>query len=132
MTTPLNFQFAVRPIRSSLPHLRWLACLLAVLLLFGQQGALRHALSHRSEGSAEIGATLQLAGKAAERSSQAGQEHAACLQCAAFAALAAALPVLLVFRLRSARRWHFSHVGERVGTPVFPIAVRSRDPPLGL
>jgi hypothetical protein len=76
---------------------------------------------------------LQPAGKtAAERSGNpAGQEHA-CLQCAAFAALAAALPVLVVLRLRTTRRWHFPHVGVWAGTPVFPVAVCSRDPPFGL
>ncbi|MFP3890404.1 DUF2946 family protein [uncultured Ralstonia sp.] len=123
----------MRSFRASFLHLRWLACLLAVLLLFGQQGALRHALSHWSEGGSEIGAALQPAGKtAAERSGNpAGQEHA-CLQCAAFAALAAALPVLVVLRLRTTRRWHFPHVGVWAGTPVFPVAVCSRDPPFGL
>jgi hypothetical protein len=102
----------VRSFRASFLHLRWLACLLAVLLLFGQQGALRHALSHWSEGGSEIGAALQPAGKTA--------------------ALAAALPVLVVLRLRTTRRWHFPHVGVWAGTPVFPVAVCSRDPPFGL
>ncbi|WP_055325939.1 hypothetical protein [Ralstonia solanacearum] len=115
------------------PHLRWLACLLAVLLLFGQQGALRHALSHLSDGSeggTEIGAAP--AGRAAERTGQTGAEHAACLQCAAFAVLAAALPVLAIFRLRNARRWHFPSVGQGACALVFPVPVRSRDPPRGL
>ncbi len=127
----------MRPFRSLFPHLRWLACLLAVLLLFGQQGALRHALSHLphgSEGGTEIGAQIGTApaGKAAERTGQAGTEHAACLQCAAFAVLAAALPVLAIFRLRNARRWHFPSVGQGACALVFPVPVRSRDPPRGL
>jgi hypothetical protein len=121
----------VRAFRSSFSHLRWLACLLAVLLLFGQQGALRHALSHWSEGtSAELSVAATPAGT--ERGSQPAQEHAACLQCAAFAALAAALPMLLVLRLRSTRRWHFPHIGFRAAAPVFPVAVCSRDPPFCL
>ncbi|ALF88982.1 hypothetical protein RSUY_26610 [Ralstonia solanacearum] len=127
----------MRPFRSLFPHLRWLACLLAVLLLFGQQGALRHALSHLphgSEGGTEIGAQIGTApaGKSAERTGQAGAEHAACLQCAAFAVLAAALPVLAIFRLRNARRWHFPSVGQGACALVFPVPVRSRDPPRGL
>lgn len=126
----------MRPLRSLFPHLRWLACLLAVLLLFGQQGALRHALSHLphgSEGDTEIGAQIGAApaGKA-ERTGQTGTEHAACLQCAAFAVLAAALPVLAIFRLRNARRWHFPLVGQGACALVFPVPVRSRDPPCGL
>ncbi|CAH0442690.1 hypothetical protein LMG9673_03505 [Ralstonia pseudosolanacearum] len=123
----------MRPFRSLFPHLRWLACLLAVLLLFGQQGALRHALSHLSDGrGAEISTTRAPAGKAAERAGHAGTEHAACLQCAAFAALAAALPVLAIFRLRNTRRWHFPSVGPGACALVFPVPVRSRDPPFSL
>ncbi len=127
----------MHPFRSLFPHLRWLACLLAVLLLFGQQGALRHALSHLSDGSeggTEIGAQIGAApaGKAAERTGQTGTEHAACLQCAAFAVLAAALPVLAIFRLRNARRWHFPSVAQGACALVFPVPVRSRDPPRGL
>ncbi len=127
----------MHPFRSLFPHLRWLACLLAVLLLFGQQGALRHALSHLSDGSeggTEIGAQIGAApaGRAAERTGQTGAEHAACLQCAAFAVLAAALPVLAIFRLRNARRWHFPSVGQGACALVFPVPVRSRDPPRGL
>ncbi|AXV77859.1 MULTISPECIES: hypothetical protein [Ralstonia solanacearum species complex] len=125
----------MRLFRSSFPHLRWLACLLAVLLLFGQQGALRHALSHfphGSEGGTEISAARVPAGKAGERASHTGTEHAACLQCAAFAALAAALPMLAIFRLRNTRRWHFPSVGPGACALVFPVPVRSRDPPFGL
>lgn len=124
----------MRSFRPSFLHLRWLACLLAVLLLFGQQGALRHALSHLQDGSEGTFAELSIAAKAAstERSSQPAPEHAACLQCAAFAALAAALPVLLVLRLAQARRWHFPHVGFRAGAPVSPVPVCSRDPPFPL
>ncbi|MGD7478145.1 hypothetical protein ACQCQL_24190, partial [Ralstonia pseudosolanacearum] len=59
-------------------------------------------------------------------------EHAACLQCAAFAALAAALPVLAIFRLRNTRRWHFPSVGAGACALVFPVPVRSRDPPFSL
>ncbi|MGD7386630.1 hypothetical protein ACQCQX_24175, partial [Ralstonia pseudosolanacearum] len=62
----------------------------------------------------------------------AGTEHAACLQCAAFAALAAALPVLAIFRLRNTRRWHFPSVGAGACALVFPVPVRSRDPPFSL
>ncbi|KHK49560.1 hypothetical protein PI87_25315 [Ralstonia sp. A12] len=121
----------VRAFRSSFLHLRWLSCLLVVLLLFGQQGALRHALSHwNEEAPAELSVTAKPAGT--ERGSQPAQEHAACLQCAAFAALAAALPMVLVLRLRSTRRWHFPHIGFRAAAPVFPVAVCSRDPPFGL
>ena len=120
----------VRSFRSSFLHLRWLACLLAVLLLFGQQGALRHALSHWGETPLGPSVTAKSAG--AERSNQSAQEHAACLQCAAFAALAAALPVLLLLRLRSTRRWHFPHFGFRAVAPVFSVAVCSRDPPVSL
>jgi hypothetical protein len=121
----------VRLFRSSLLHPRWLACLLTVLLLFGQQGALRHALSHWNEGTvAELGATAKPA-SGAERS-QPVQEHAACLQCAAFAALAAALPMVVALRLSHTRRWHFPHVGFHAAAPVFPVAVRSRDPPFCL
>lgn len=120
----------LRSFRSSFLHLRWLACLLAVLLLFGQQGALRHALSHWNEGdSTEFSATANAVG--AERGKPV-QEHTACLQCAAFAALAAALPMLLALRLRSTRRWHFPHIGFHAGAPVFPVAVCSRDPPFRL
>ncbi|WP_296223798.1 hypothetical protein [Ralstonia sp. UBA689] len=129
----LRLPLTVRSFRSPFLHLRWLACLLAALLLFGQQGALRHALSHIqdwSEGApAELSATTKPAG--AERS-QPVQEHAACLQCAAFAALAAALPMLVALRLRSTRRWHFPHIGFHAGAPVFPVAVCSRDPPFRL
>jgi hypothetical protein len=121
----------LRSFRSSFLHPRWLACLLAVFLLFGQQGALRHALSHWGEETPlELSVTANSAG--AERSNQPAQEHAACLQCAAFAALAAALPALLLLRLRSTRRWHFPHVGFRAAAPVFPVAVCSRDPPFCL
>ncbi len=124
----------MRLFRSLFPHLRWLACLLAVLLLFGQQGALRHALSHLPDGrgGAEISAARAPAGKAAERAGHAGTEHAACLQCAAFAAFAAALPVLAIFRLRNTRRWHFPSVGAGACALVFPVPVRSRDPPFSL
>ena len=109
----------MRAFRSSFSHLRWLACLLAALLLFGQQGALRHALSHWGEETPlELSVTANSAG--------------AGLQCAAFAALAAALPALLLLRLRSTRRWHFPHVGFRAAAPVFPVAVCSRDPPFCL
>jgi len=128
----------VRSFRSSFLHLRWLACLLTVFLLFGQQGALRHALSHWSELSEGTAVVLSTAVSAvaakptgAERS-QPAQEHAACLQCAAFAALAAALPMLVVLRLRSTRRWHFPRIGFHAGAPVFPVAVCSRDPPICL
>ena len=121
----------MRPFRSSFLHLRWLACLLAVLLLFGQQGALRHALSHWGEWRAGASVEFNAAAKpaSAERGSQPAQEHAACLQCAAFAMLAAALPVLMALRLSHTRRWHFPHVRFRAATPVFPVAVCSRDPP---
>ncbi len=125
----------MRLFRSSFPHLRWLACLLAVLLLFGQQGALRHALSHLQqggEGGTEIGVARAPAGKAAERAGHTGTEHAACLQCAAFAALAVALPVLAIFRLRNTRRWHFPSVRSGACALVFPVPVRSRDPPFSL
>lgn len=127
----------MRSFRSSFLHLRWLACLLTVFLLFGQQGALRHALSHWSEWSEGTAIELSVASAAAvtpagtERS-QPAQEHAACLQCAAFAALAAALPMLVALRLRSTRRWHFPHIGFQAGAPVFPVAVCSRDPPICL
>lgn len=125
----------MRSFRSSFLHLRWLACLLTVFLLFGQQGAMRHALSHWSEPSertaVELSATISAKSIGTERS-QPAQEHAACLQCAAFAALAAALPMLVVLRLRSTRRWHFPHVDLHAGAPVFPVAVCSRDPPLCL
>ena len=120
----------VRSFRSSFLHLRWLACLLTVFLLFGQQGALRHALSHWSEEAAvEFSATAKPAGAGR---SQPAQEHAACLQCAAFAALAAALPMLVALRLRSTRRWHFPQIGFHASAPVFPVAVCSRDPPICL
>lgn len=132
----------LRSFRSSFLHLRWLACLLTVFLLFGQQGALRHALSHWSElsegtavelGAAAVSAVSAVAAKptGAERS-QPVQEHAACLQCAAFAALAAALPMLVVLRLRSTQRWRFPRIGFHAGAPVFPVAVCSRDPPFCL
>lgn len=123
----------VRSFRSSFLHLRWLACLLTVFLLFGQQGALRHALSHWSEPSEATAVEFSAAAKpaGAERS-QPAQEHAACLQCAAFAALAAALPMLVVLRLRSTRRWHFPRIDLHAGAPVFPVAVCSRDPPFCL
>ena len=127
----------MRPFRSSFLHLRWLACLLAVLLLFGQQGALRHALSHWgewSEGAAvELSAGRSPAVKSAgSERTQPAQEHAACLQCAAFAALAAALPVLMALRLSHTRRWHFPHVRFHAAAPVFAVAVCSRDPPFHL
>ncbi|MCO5401557.1 hypothetical protein [Ralstonia soli] len=125
----------MRSFRSSFLHLRWLACLLTVFLLFGQQGAMHHALSHWNElgeGTAvEFRATSGAKPAGAERS-QPAQEHAACMQCAAFAALAAALPMLVVLRLRSTRRWHFPHVDLHAGAPVFPVAVCSRDPPFSL
>jgi len=125
-----NLDSFERSHRASFLQLRWLACLLAVLL-FGQQGALRHALAHWSE---ETPAEFSVAAKpvGAERSSQPAREHASCLQCAAFAALAAALPMLVVLRLRSTRHWHFPQVGFHAGAPVFPVAVCSRDPPFGL
>ncbi|CAJ0810195.1 hypothetical protein LMG19087_00697 [Ralstonia wenshanensis] len=131
----LHLRPTLRSFRSSFLHLRWLACLLAVFLLFGQQGALRHALSHwseLSEGTAlqfNAAATAKPAG--AERS-QPAQEHAACLQCAAYAALAAALPMLVSLRLAHTRRWHFPRIGFHAGAPVFPVAVCSRDPPFRL
>jgi len=127
----------VRSFRSSFLHLRWLACLLTVFLLFGQQGALQHALSHWgewTEGTAiELGAVSVAAVKpdGTQRSPPA-QEHAACLQCAAFAALAAALPMVVALRLAHARRWHFPRIDLHAGAPVFPVAVCSRDPPVCL
>ncbi len=130
----------MRSFRSSFLHLRWLACLLTVLLLFGQQGALRHALSHWAEWSegavvalsAGNAGSISAAKPAGAERTQPAQEHAACLQCAAFAALAAALPVLMVLRLSHTRRWHFPHVRFHAAAPVFPVAVCSRDPPFRL
>ncbi|WP_316658518.1 hypothetical protein [Ralstonia condita] len=118
----------MRPYRSSLLHPRWLACLLTVLLLFGQQGALRHTLSHWSE-EASVGQPVTARPGAGSERSQPVQEHAACLQCAAFAALAAALPMVVALRLSHTRRWHFPHIGFHAAAPVFPVAVCSRDPP---
>lgn len=125
----------MRSFRSSFLHLRWLACLLTVFLLFGQQGAMRHALSHWSEWTE--GAAVELSVAAAAKSagaerSQPAQEHTACLQCAAYAALAAALPMLLALCLAHTRRWHFPRIGFHAGAPVFPVAVCSRDPPFCL
>ncbi|CAJ0788425.1 MULTISPECIES: hypothetical protein [Ralstonia] len=125
----------LRSFRSSLLHLRWLACLLTVFLLFGQQGALRHALSHwseLSEGTAVEFNAAATAKPAGAQRSQPAQEHAACLQCAAYAALAAALPMLVALRLAHTRRWHFPRIGFHAGAPVFPVAVCSRDPPFRL
>lgn len=123
----------MRSFRSSFLQLRWLACLLAVFLLFGQQGALRHALSHIQHGSE--GAAIKLSATAAKPSGterSPAQEHAVCLQCAAFAALAAALPMLVALGLAHTRRWHFPRIGFRAGAPVFRVAVCSRDPPICL
>ncbi|MCO5411425.1 hypothetical protein [Ralstonia mojiangensis] len=125
----------LRSFRSSFLHLRWLACLLTVFLLFGQQGALRHALSHwseLSEGTAAVFNAAATAKPAGAERSQPAQEHAACLQCAAYAALAATLPMLVALRLAHTRRWHFPHIGFHACAPVFPVAVCSRDPPFRL
>ena len=130
---PASASLTVRSFRSSFLQLRWLVCLLTAFLLFGQQGALRHALSHWGEeasGGPRIVSTAAATPGGTERSP--AQEHAVCLQCAAFAALAAALPMLAAMGLAHTRRWHFPRIGFRAGAPVFPVAVCSRDPPFPL
>lgn len=115
----------MRPLRLSSPHLRWLACLLALLLLFGEQGALRHALSHLPQaGAAWPGANNG-------NEPPPAPEHAACAECAAFAALDLdmALPVVLLWGLGMALRWHFPPSRPCARAPVFAVAVCARDPP---
>jgi len=105
--------------------LRWLACLLALLLLFGEQGALRHALSHLPQAGAAWSGTGHGTGQPP------APEHAACAECAAFAALDldVALPVVLLWALGLALRWHFPSPRPGARAPVFAVAVRARDPP---
>lgn len=125
--TCLNCAFAVplRSTRLSSPYLRWLACLLALLLLFGEQGELRHVLSHLPQ----TGVAFSDAGRGTEQPP--APDHAVCPECAAFAALDLdlALPVLVLWALGLALRWHFPPVRPCAGTPVFAVAVRARDPP---
>jgi len=124
MPVPLVLRCLIlRSLRLSSPHLRWLACLLALLLLLGEQGALRHVLSHLPQ-AAEAGAGPGPGQPAAP-------EHAACAECAAFAALDldSALPVLLLWALGLALRWHFPPPRPRASAPVFAVAVCARGPP---
>jgi len=115
----------LRSLCLSSPHLRWLACLLALLLLFGEQGALRHALSHLPQTSE----AWSDAGHGTEQPP--APDHPACLECAAFAALDLdmGLPVVVLWGLGLALCWHFPPVRPCARAPVFAVAVRARDPP---
>lgn len=115
----------LRSTRLSFPYLRWLACLLALLLLFGEQGALRHALSHLPQ----TGVAWSEAGHGTEQPP--APDHTACPECAAFAALDLdmALPMVVLWDLGLALRWHFPLVRPCARPPVFAVAVRARDPP---
>lgn len=77
-----------------------------MFLLFGRQGALRHALPYWSEFSEVAGIAFNAAATAKPASaehSQPVQERAACPQCAAYAVLAAALSMLVILRLTHTR-----------------------------
>lgn len=117
----------MRSLRLSSPHLRWLACLLALLLLLGEQGALRHALSHLPQA----GAAVADAGAGHGPGQSAPPEHAACAECAAFAALDLdiVLPVVLLWALGLGLRWHFPQPRPCAHAPVFAVAVCARGPP---
>ncbi|MFT3811775.1 MAG: hypothetical protein QM740_00175 [Acidovorax sp.] len=111
--------------RPSPSRSRWLACLLALLLLLGQQGAVRHALSHLPQAGAAWSSPDGGDGHGP------APEHAACAECAAFAALDLdiALPVVLLWCLGLALRWHFPPDRPQARAPVFAVALRSRGPP---
>ena len=120
--------FSLRSLRLSSPHLRWLACLLALLLLLGEQGALRHMLSHLPQALA--------AADSASHGSEppSAPEHAACAECAAFAALNldTILPMASLWVAGLALRWHFPSSVFCAHAPVFAVAVCARDPPFQL
>ncbi len=112
-------------LRPSSPHLRWLACLLALLLLFVEQGALHHTLSHLPQ----TGVAWSGAGEGTEATP--APDHTACPECAAFAALDLdmALPVALLWALDLALRWHFPSLKPCARAPVSAVALCARDPP---
>lgn len=109
-------------------HPMWrrpLVLLLCMFLLFGQAGAVVHALSHlhASQQSNPCAAPADI--------EQCGPGHDACLQCLAFAAAAVGMPSMACWLLLvSFRRWHYPLLAERHIAPIFSPRPRSRGPPL--
>ena len=115
-----------QPASRSLRYL--LASLLAMALVLGQLGALRHVLSHLQQPSHEVELQWDASAASGTHASDA-DEHSPCLLCAAFLALGAALPTLLLWRAERERRWHFPLFARELARPVFPVALHARGPP---